>query len=336
METLCLNSSETQIAAEILQRGGIVAVPTETVYGLAANAFDIQAIKKIFVAKGRPSDNPLIVHISDKDKIYEVVSSFPEKASHLAEKLWPGPLTMILPKNSKIPNSVTGGLDSVAVRFPAHPVIQEIIKKCGFPLVAPSANLSGSPSPTNFSHVFEDLNGRVDAILDAGECSIGLESTVISFLEDPPRLLRPGAITPKEIETLIGPIIIDDSVYSKLKPEEKVLSPGTKYKHYSPKAKVVIIKGTSEKYAEFLNSLSNENIIALCFNQDIPFLEIPYISYGDSRNSSEQAKKLFSSLREADKFAPRVIYAHCCRNEGVGIAVYNRLVRAAGFDIIKL
>ena len=199
MKTLHLDETNLTQAAKILSSGGIVAIPTETVYGLAGNAFDPQAIKKIFIAKGRPSDNPLIVHISDIEEVYNVVSYFPQKAKKLAEKFWPGPLTMILPKNKNIPDEVTAGMDSVAVRFPSNKIAREIIKKSGVPLVAPSANLSGRPSPTQFSHVVKDLDGKVDAIVDGGNCDIGVESTVISLLQDVPKLLRPGAITPEDI-----------------------------------------------------------------------------------------------------------------------------------------
>ena len=336
MKTLCLATNETYKAAEILSSGGIVAIPTETVYGLAADAFNTEAIKKIFIAKGRPSDNPLIVHISEIDEIYNLVSELPEKAQILAKKFWPGPLTMILPKKSSVSDYITAGMPSVAVRFPSHPIAREIIKKTKSPLVAPSANLSGSPSPTKFEHVFNDLNGKVDAILNAGDCNIGIESTVISMLEPTPRLLRPGFITPDDIESVIGPIIVDNSVYHKLSPDQKVLSPGTKYKHYSPKAEVIILKGSYQRYASFVNSKANKNIVALCFDQDIPNLKVPYISYGSAENEKQQAQKIFDALRECDKLNPNIIYAHYLKSEGVGIAVYNRLIRSAGFNIIEI
>jgi len=336
MKTLYLKSNETEKAAKIIKNGGIIAIPTETVYGLAANTFNEEAVRKIFLAKGRPSDNPLIVHIASVMDIYDIVTDFPVKAQKLAKKFWPGPLTIILPKKSVIPDIVTGGINSVAVRFPAHELAQEIIKKSGVPLVAPSANSSGSPSPTNANHVINDLDSKIDAVLDGGSCKVGLESTVISLTEETPRLLRPGAITPSDIEKVIGKIYIDNSVYSKLNPQEKVISPGTKYKHYSPKAKVILIKASSEKYAKFVNSKSSENLLSLCFEEDISKLNVPYISYGSKNDYSFQAQKLFESLREADDKKVSIIYAHACNIEGVGIAVYNRLVRAAGFNILKL
>lgn len=336
MKTLYLKSNETEKAAEIIKNSGIVAIPTETVYGLAANVFDEEAIKKIFLAKGRPSDNPLIVHIAEINDIYQIVSDFPDKAKKLAKRFWPGPLTMILPKKLVIPSIVTANMNSVAVRFPSHRLAQEIIKKSGVPLVAPSANASGSPSPTNLNHVLNDLKGKIDAVLDGGNCSVGLESTVISIAEEAPRLLRPGAVTPNDIKEVIGEIVIDSSVYSKLGSKEKVISPGTKYKHYSPKAKLILVKASSEKYAEFVNSKSYENLLALCFDEDISQLNVPYISYGSKNDYSAQANKLFESLRKADDKKASIIYAHACEIEGMGIAVYNRLIRAAGFNVLKL
>ena len=336
LNTLYLNSNETSRAAEILSNGGLVAIPTETVYGLAADAFNEDAIEKIYIAKGRPADNPLIVHISSLEQIDDLVSRFTPVASAYVERFWPGPLTLIFPKSEKVPDCVTSGMPGVAIRFPSHPVAREIITKAKRPLVAPSANLSGSPSPTKFEHVFQDLNGKIDAIVDGGECSIGIESTVVSLLEPLPRILRPGFITPEQIENDIGMVKIDDSVYGKLKPNQKVLSPGTKYKHYSPKAKVVILKGSCEKYAQFVNSKSDNNVVALCFDEDIPNLKIPYISYGSIKDEEEQARNIFDALRECDKLNPTVIYAHNEKSEGVGIAVYNRLIRSAGFDVIQL
>lgn len=336
MKTLHLTHNDVQKAADIIKNGGIVAIPTETVYGLAANVFDTQAISKIYKAKGRPSDNPLIVHICDLKELGKVISDFPIQAKKLIDEFWPGPLTMILPKHPDIPSIVTAGMDSVAVRLPSHMIAQDIIKKSGVPLVAPSANLSGSPSPTKFSHVIEDLNGKVDAIIDGGDCNFGLESTVISFMDETPILLRPGAITPAEIEAIIGDIIIDDCVYTELTPDKKILSPGTKYKHYSPNTNVIMIKGSPKAYGEYLNSHIDENPLALCFDEDLPFLETQFLSYGSISDETEQAKNLFDALRQADKLRASVIYAHSPSSENVGIAVYNRLIRSSGFNVIEL
>lgn len=336
MKTLHLDETNLTQAANILLSGGIVAIPTETVYGLAGSVFNPQAIKKIFAAKGRPSDNPLIVHISDIGEIYNIVSYFSPKAKKLAEKFWPGPLTIILPKNKNIPDEVTAGMDSVAVRFPSNKIAREIIKKSGVPLVAPSANLSGKPSPTQFSHVVKDLDGKVDAIIDGGNCDIGVESTVVSFLQDTPKLLRPGAITPEDIEKTIGKIEIDKSVFEKISSNQKVLSPGTKYKHYSPKAKVIMVKAPSEIFSKYVNFNYSPGVIALCLDEDISYLKVPYISYGSIKNSMEQAHNIFDKLRKTDELNAKLVYAHFYENDEVSIAVYNRLVRAAGFEIVDL
>ena len=336
MKTLHLDETNLTQAANILSSGGIVAIPTETVYGLAGSVFNPQAIKKIFAAKGRPSDNPLIVHISDIGEIYNIVSYFSPKAKKLAEKFWPGPLTIILPKNKNIPDEVTAGMDSVAVRFPSNKIAREIIKKSGVPLVAPSANLSGKPSPTQFSHVVKDLDGKVDAIIDGGNCDIGVESTVVSFLQDTPKLLRPGAITPEDIEKTIGKIEIDKSVFEKISSNQKVLSPGTKYKHYSPKARVIMVKAPSEIFSKYVNFNYSPGVIALCLDEDISYLKVPYISYGSTKNSMEQAHNIFDRLRQTDELNAKLVYAHFYENDEVSIAVYNRLVRAAGFEIVDL
>lgn len=336
METELLNSSQISRAAEILKDGGIVAIPTETVYGLAANAYNVEAIKKVFEAKGRPSDNPLIVHISDMASIKDIVSEFPESAERLAKNFWPGPLTMILPRNALIPDEVTGGMDSVAVRYPSHTVAQKIISEAGVPLVAPSANISGSPSPTKFEHVVKDLSGKVDAIVDGGDCDIGLESTVISLLDDVPKILRPGKITPEDIIKVLGKVEVDKAVINGLKGDQKALSPGMKYKHYSPKTPVEMIMGNSEEYTNFVNSKKGENIMALCFDEDIEKLEVTYISYGSIKNTESQAHKLFDILRKVDDLKCEKIYAHYAEKDGLSLAVYNRLVRAAGFDIVRL
>lgn len=336
MYTLYLNLYQVDEAAKILRNGGTVAIPTETVYGLAANAYDEKAILKIFTAKGRPSDNPLIVHIADLKDVYKVVSEFPLKAQKLAENFWPGPLTIILPRNPKIPDAVSAGMSSVAVRFPSDKIAQDIIKKSGVPLVAPSANLSGKPSATKFEHVCEDLSGRVDAIVNGGDCCFGVESTVISLLEGTPRILRPGAITKEDIEKIIGKIEVDKAVYEGIKPGQKVLSPGMKYKHYAPSAQVFMVKGPSDKYSNFVNSKYSENSVALCFDEDIPFIKIPYISYGSELKADQQAHNLFDALRKADEIGAKTIYAHFKGDGGVSMAIYNRLIRAAGFQVIEL
>ncbi len=335
MNTAILKESEISKAAKIIRSGGLVAIPTETVYGLAANALDGKAVSKIFVAKGRPMDNPLIVHIASVDDIENLVSEFPEKAHLLAKHFWPGPLTMILPKSKIIPDEVSAGLETVAVRFPSNKTAQKIIAESGVPLAAPSANSSGYPSPTEASHVKEDLFGKIDAIVDGGKCNVGVESTVITLASDVPRLLRPGAVTLEQIKDVIGEVEVDKAICNRLDEGEKVISPGMKYKHYSPLAKVILVKGSDDAYIKYVNSLRDKkNVFALCFNEDVKSIKIPCVSYGESGNSEEQANKLFSCLRELDKLNAKLVYARCPKENGVGLAVYNRLIRAAGFEVM--
>lgn len=336
MNTLYLNKSQTDEAANILKNGGIVAIPTETVYGLAANAFNESAVKNIFKAKGRPSDNPLIVHISKVNDIFKVVSEFPEKAQKLAEKFWSGPLTMILPKNENVPYCVTGGMNSVAVRFPNHEIARMIIEKSGVPLVAPSANISGRPSPTKFEHVVNDLSGKVDAVIDGGDCKVGVESTVLSLLNETPIILRPGLITKEEISKVIGKVEISPLVLKAPEKDEKIISPGMKYKHYSPETEVIMISGSSENYSQYVNSRASKNSGALCFEEDIPFLKVPYISYGKRNCPEEQAKNLFDALRKSDRLNVNTVYAHFESEDEVSAAICNRLIRASGFKWIKV
>lgn len=340
LETLLLNaenSGATETVAEILKNGGLAAIPTETVYGLAANAFDPVACANIFKAKGRPGDNPLIVHICNMDMLKDVVEEVPEKAKILAEKFWPGPLTMIMKKSDKIPMVTSANLPTVAVRFPAHPVAQRIIAEAGLPLAAPSANLSGSPSPTTFEHCVHDLLGRVDAIIDGGPCAVGVESTIISFAEETPMLLRPGYVTLEQLRGAIGEVGLSKAVLEKLGDGEKVLSPGMKYKHYAPKAKVSLVKGSREQYVKYVNEHADEHgVFALCFDEEAPVLKTSTVCYGSEYSDAEQAERLFDALRELDELGALRVYAHSPRTTGVGMAVYNRLVRAAGFDIITL
>ena len=331
-----LNYKNYYEAVEILKLGGLVAIPTETVYGLAANIYDKKAISNIFVAKGRPSDNPLIVHVSSMDMIDPLVDKMTHKAQALADKFWPGPLTIILPKTDKVNNIVSGGLNTVAIRMPKHKIALDIIDKLGIPVAAPSANKSGSPSPTSARHVYNDLNGRIDAIVDGGTCEYGVESTVISFVEDVPTLLRPGAVTYEMIKETIGDVKIDKAVYSKLDPGKTAISPGMKYKHYSPRCKVIIVDGGKEKYIEFVNKVKSKKSYAFCHDEDIPFLKIPYISYGSKYNLLEQSRNLFDKLRYLDEIGAEVVYVNCPKKEGMGLALYNRLLRSAGFEVINL
>lgn len=323
---------------KVLRSGGLAAIPTETVYGLAANALDGDAVKKIYQAKGRPSDNPLIVHISSFEQWQPLVRQIPENAKKLTKAFWPGPLTIILPKSDIIPDQVSGGLDTVAVRMPSHKIAAAIIEKAGVPLAAPSANTSGKPSPTTANHVVNDLDGKIDVIVDAGECSVGVESTVVSLAVNPPRLLRPGGVTPEMLESVLGEIEIDDAVFNKLADGQKAASPGMKYKHYAPtKAQVVILKGSFEKYKEYVEARRSESIAALCFDDDANKLEnVKTLTYGKQDDSLSQAKRIFDALREVDTLSVKTVYARYPETTGVGLAVFNRLVRAAAFNIIEI
>ena len=321
-------------AAEILKKQGIVAIPTETVYGLAASAYSDDAIKKIFTAKGRPQDNPLIVHISSIDMLKEVADNIPESAYKCAEAFWPGPFTMVLPKGEKVAKSVSAGLNTVAVRMPSDKTARDIINASGLPLAAPSANASGSPSPTAASHVLYDLNGKIDAVVMGGDCEVGVESTVVSLVGETPRLLRPGAVTPEQLYEILPDLVVDDAVLSELKVGEKAASPGMKYKHYAPKTQTYLVEANSDSFVSFVNGKTHS--AALCFSEEYEDIKIHKIVYGSLSDEATLAKNLFSALREVDTLGVEAVYVHAPQKTGVGLAVYNRLIRAAGFKVIKL
>lgn len=338
METQVLKPDENslKLAGRLLKSGELVGIPTETVYGLAANALDGSAVEKIFKAKGRPMDNPLIVHIYDISQVNSLVSVFPQKAKALAEAFWPGPLTIIMPCSDNVPTQVTAGLSTVAIRFPSHKTAQDIINYAGVPLAAPSANLSGSPSPTTATHVFNDLNERIPLIIDGGESNVGLESTVITVAGETPVLLRPGGITVEQLESIIGKIEIDKGVTHMLDKNAVVASPGMKYKHYAPKAHIVILKANSDEYINYVNNHNENNVGALCYSDDAQALKVPYVILGEKDDYTTQAHNLFNALRKLDEMGLKKVYARCPETEGVGLAVYNRLIRSAGFEVIEL
>lgn len=336
MNTKRLTSNDIDIAADIIKNGGLVAIPTETVYGLAANALDGKAVSKIFKAKGRPMDNPLIVHVSCIEEIDKLVSEIPPQAKKLANTFWPGPLTIILKRSNIIPAEVSAGLDTVAIRLPNNDVTRKLIKIAGVPLAAPSANTSGSPSPTSANHVLHDLDGKIDAILDAGNCRVGLESTVITLTSPVPTLLRPGGVTVEELRNVLGNVEIDKAVIDKVDSLETVSSPGMKYKHYSPKTKIVIVDGDNESFIKYVNSRSSDKVAALCYIDDQPKLNVKTVTFGKMNDYNMQASELFSALRKIDDLNVNIVYARCPKKSGVGLAVYNRLIRAAGFEVVKL
>lgn len=337
METILLKAEEKNIVAAeaVLREGDVAAIPTETVYGLAANGLVPSAVRKIFEAKGRPQDNPLILHICSTEMLDDLAEYIPPLALRLAEDFWPGPLTMIFPKKSVVPSETSGGLDTVAVRMPKNDFTLALIKKCGFPLAAPSANTSGLPSPTSAQHVFDDMKGKIPLIIDGGECKYGVESTVISFDgDDRLRILRPGAVTAEMLREYAD-VIIDDGVLMKIDSDEKVLSPGMKYKHYSPKAQVYILDGSNEKIEIFLSERDSECKTAFLGNGNEKLKEhILRIPYGAT--SEEQAERLFSGLRYCDEMDCDEVYVRMPDKSGIGLAVYNRLLRSAAFRIIDL
>lgn len=330
------DDEKIKLVGQILREGGLAAIPTETVYGLAGNALQGKCAEKIFAAKGRPSDNPLIVHISSFSQWEPLVTEIPDSAKALADAFWPGPLTIILPKSDLVPKEVSGGLDTVAVRMPENEIARAIIEESGVPLAAPSANLSGKPSPTSAAHVIDDMNGRIEAIVDSGDCNVGVESTVLSLAVSPARLLRPGKVTAEEIAEILGEVEIDDAVFEKLPEGKRAASPGMKYKHYSPDAPVVLVKGSFEDFARYVKENASEGTVALCFEGEEKEISVPCITYGKRNDPSSQAKHIFDALRRVDKMGARQVFARFPENEGMGLAVFNRLLRAAAFNIIEV
>lgn len=337
METELLTASATDIkkAAELIKKGELVGMPTETVYGLAANACDTVAIAAIFSAKGRPADNPLIVHIADITCLNDLAENIPSLAYKLAEKFWPGPLTMILKKKSIIPEITSGGLDTVGIRMPAHPAALALIKESGLPIAAPSGNISGYPSPTKAEHMMRDMNGKIAAVIEGGECRVGVESTVISFEnENTVRILRPGGITREDLLEIADEVVIDPAILQELAEGQTVRSPGMKYKHYSPKAHVIMIDGEYEDFCKYVNEHKDNGVYALVFSSDNGMLDVPSISFGC--DDTEQAHQIFARLREMDSLGAKIIYVRAPKAQGIGLAVYNRLIRAAGFEVIQV
>ena len=335
-DTKLLSSDKIDIdyAATLINKGEVVGMPTETVYGLAANALDCGAVKKIFEAKGRPQDNPLIVHLSDVKMMDEYVCNVPELAYRIAEKFCPGPITMVLPKRDIIPDITSAGLDTVGIRIPFHKTARNLIAACGKPLAAPSANLSGSPSPTTARHVMDDMNGRVPAVIDGGACAVGVESTVISFENDGIRLLRPGFVSVEDLEMFGVPVYCDKGITEAVSENEKVLSPGMKYKHYSPKANVTIVKGELDNFVNFVSEHNGDKVYAMIYDNDAASCTFKYLTYGNT--AEEQAAQVFAQLRKFDEIGAEQVYVRCPVQNGVGFAVYNRLLRSAGFEVVNV
>ncbi len=333
---LSADAPETaQIAAEIIKNGGLVAIPTETVYGLGANGLDEAAVAKIFEAKGRPQDNPLILHIADAEQMDNFCQNIPQAAYDLAEKFWPGPLTMVLQAKTIVPKRTTGGLSTVAVRCPDCNATREIIRRAGVPLAAPSANLSGKPSTTAAQHVLHDHDGRIAAIVDGGSCRVGVESTIVDLTEKRPRLLRPGGITPEQLLEVLGDLVVDKAVTAQVDKDAVVKAPGMKYKHYAPQSEVVIVAGSRAKAARYIHRHFAPGDRVLCFEEELPLYEnCAPLAYGREAEVETLSAGLFAALRELDDPEIRRVYARCPVGGGLAYAVQNRLKKAAAFHIV--
>ncbi len=320
-------------AAEIIKKGGIVAFPTETVYGLGGNALDPNAASKIYAAKGRPSDNPLIVHL-DKYENAGIYAHTTPLFFEIADAFMPGPITVILKKRSFIPDSVTGGLDTVGLRVPSNKIARELIELSGVPIAAPSANISGKPSPTSFEHVYHDLDGKVDAIIDGGSCDFGVESTIVKLENKTIQLLRPGAVTVEMLSLFGDGLYVDPAVTEKF--DGTPLAPGMKYRHYAPSTPLTVLDGRDKEVYSYLSERPDVGVI--CFDEDLPHLNNAYvISCGSSCDTLTQAKLLFECLRKMDgRNDLKHIYARMPSKVGIGLAVFNRLIKAAGFSVVTL
>ena len=324
-------------AGRILREGGLVVFPTETVYGLGANALDETAARAIYTAKGRPSDNPLIVHLPDLSRLDMLCRDIPKQALSLFSAFSPGPLTVILKKQPQVPDVVSGGLDTVAVRIPSHPVAAALLREAAVPVAAPSANRSGRPSPTRLAHVLEDLDGRVDLMIDGGECGVGLESTVVSLAGDIPVLLRPGGITLEQLRSVLGEVDVDRALYEKIGDDVKVSAPGMKYRHYAPKAPVTVVRGDPAQTAAYIAQHIGEKTGVMRFDEYRDcFPGCVVECFGSENDLGTQAREVFDRLRAFDDTDVRQIWAQCPSDEGLGLAVANRIKKAAGFSVVEV
>ena len=330
------DNTAIQQAAAILRHGGLLGIPTETVYGLGANALDETAVLHIFEAKGRPQDNPLILHVPGADWLELYCHDIPPVAYTLAERFWPGPLTMILPRRDIVPLRTTGGLETVGVRCPNHPMTLAIIREAGIPVAAPSGNTSGRPSPTTAQHMLEDMDGKINGIVDGGPCSVGVESTIIDLTVTPPRLLRPGGLPLEALEEVLGTVAVDKAVRQKLADGEQAKAPGMKYRHYAPKAPVTVITGTPGASAAYIAAHLTKHSGVICFDEYAPLFEGHTIHrLGPAGDKLAQAQHVFDALRTFDGTDVTEIFAQCPDEGGLGLAVGNRLKKAAGFHVVE-
>lgn len=337
IEDIETQSTDIDLAALILKNGGLVVIPTETVYGLGGDGTNPASSKKIYEAKGRPSDNPLIIHIADP-RDAEKYAHTNEIYYRLADAFMPGPLTVILPKKDTVPYETTGGLDSVAIRCPSHPIAHAIIKRAGVPIAAPSANISGRPSATSSEYVVEDFDGRVDMIVDGGDCEIGLESTIVMIKEDSLVLLRPGAITCDALSCVCERVEISPTIEGVLREDEHPLSPGMKYKHYAPAAPLVLLDGNDEDILKFLIiEQASKRCAIICYDEEVNSLNNELLlPIGAKDDVASHGKMIFARLRQCDRLSPDIIYAHLPNKSGLGLALHNRLIRAAAHTVLKI
>lgn len=341
MITKLMTGEDVNAAAAILRAGGLVGIPTETVYGLGANGLDPAAVSRIFEAKGRPQDNPLILHVPSAEWLARYCRGIPASAYSLAERFWPGPLTMILPRRDIVPDEVTAGLDTVGMRCPAHPVCRAIIAAAGVPVAAPSGNTSGRPSPTTAQHMLEDMDGKIEAIVDGGPSSVGVESTIIDLTCTPPRLLRPGGITLEQLRSVLGEVAVDPAVTRLMGAGEKPRAPGMKYRHYAPKAPVTVVAGDPARSAAYIAAHAGAADGVICFDEFLPLFTKqsearPVMDLGPAADMEEQARHIFDALRAFDHTDVAAIWAQCPDSKGIGLAISNRLNKAAGFHIIEV
>ena len=322
-------------AAACLVAGDLVALPTETVYGLGANGLDPQAVAKIFEAKGRPQDNPLILHIADIDQLEVLCHDIPQSAYKLAEVFWPGPLTMVLPAKEIVPKCTTAGLPTVAVRCPDCEITRRIIRRAGVPIAAPSANISGKPSTTTAEHVYHDHAGRIPLIVDGGPCRVGVESTIVDLTENPPRLLRPGGVTPEQLKEVLGELTVDKAVTAQIDKDTVVKAPGMKYRHYAPECQVLIVSGSREAAARYIRNHIASGDRVLCFEEELPLYKgCNPLSYGKEADLESLSAGLFAALRILDDPKINKVYARCPEGGGIAYAIANRLKKAAAFQVI--
>lgn len=324
-----------EIAADILKKGGLVALPTETVYGLGADGLNEEAVADIFKAKGRPQDNPLILHIAEPSEMERFCHHIPQAAYDLAQAFWPGPMTIVLPAKDIVPKRTTGGLSTVAIRCPETEVTRKIIALAGVPIAAPSANISGKPSTTTAQHVLHDHDGKIEAVVDGGPCRVGVESTIVDLTDSRPRLLRPGGISPEQLIGVLGDLVIDKAVTAQIDKDAVVKAPGMKYRHYAPQEPVVIVSGSREKAAAYIKRHFIPGDRVLCFQEELPlYADCHPLAYGREDDVGTLSAGLFGALRELDDPSVHQVYARCPVGGGVAYAVQNRLKKAAAFHIV--